>query len=55
MILSVSGPRQKIWFPGKPYLSQIPQIKIHSFAFHNNKDLTFSDVSGLGHDDALIF
>jgi ASPIC and UnbV/FG-GAP-like repeat len=30
----------------KMILSQIPQIKIHSFAFRNNKDLTFSDVSG---------
>jgi ASPIC and UnbV/FG-GAP-like repeat len=26
-------------------LSQIPQIKIHSFAFRNNQDLTFTDVS----------
>ena len=26
-------------------LSQIPQIKIHSFAFRNNGDLTFTDVS----------
>jgi len=26
-------------------LSQIPQIRIHSFAFRNNKDLTFTDVS----------
>jgi hypothetical protein len=26
-------------------LDQIPQIKIHSFAFRNNGDLTFSDVS----------
>ena len=26
-------------------LGQIPQIKIHSFAFRNNKDLTFTDVS----------
>jgi ASPIC and UnbV/FG-GAP-like repeat len=32
--------------PKKMILSQIPQIKIHSFAFRNNKDLTFSDVSG---------
>ena len=30
----------------KMILSQIPQIKIHSFAFKNNKDLTFTDVSG---------
>ncbi len=30
----------------KMILSQIPQIKIHSFAFRNNKDLTFTDVSG---------
>jgi ASPIC and UnbV/FG-GAP-like repeat len=29
----------------KTMLDQIPQIKIHSFAFHNNKDLTFTDVS----------
>jgi hypothetical protein len=27
-------------------LGQIPQIKIHSFAFRNNNDLTFTDVSG---------
>jgi ASPIC and UnbV/FG-GAP-like repeat len=26
-------------------LAQIPQIKIHSYAYHNNQDLTFSDVS----------
>jgi hypothetical protein len=26
-------------------LSQIPQIKIHNYAFHNNGDLTFKDVS----------
>ncbi|HVM89365.1 MAG TPA: VCBS repeat-containing protein [Puia sp.] len=26
-------------------LSQIPQVKIHSFAFRNNRDLTFTDVS----------
>jgi hypothetical protein len=26
-------------------LSQIPQVKIHSFGFRNNHDLTFSDVS----------
>jgi ASPIC and UnbV/FG-GAP-like repeat len=29
----------------KTLLDQIPQIKIHSFAFKNNKDLTFTDVS----------
>ena len=29
----------------KTMLEQIPQVKIHSFAFQNNKDLTFSDVS----------
>ena len=29
----------------KMILSQIPQIKIHSFAFQNNNDLTFTDVS----------
>lgn len=29
----------------KTILDQIPQIKIHSFAFRNNKNLTFSDVS----------
>jgi hypothetical protein len=27
-------------------LEQIPRVKIHSFAFHNNGDLTFSNVSG---------
>lgn len=27
-------------------LDQIPQIKIHSFAFRNNGDLTFTNVSG---------
>ena len=26
-------------------LDQIPQVKIHNYAFRNNKDLTFSDVS----------
>jgi ASPIC and UnbV/FG-GAP-like repeat len=26
-------------------LDQIPQVKIHSFGFRNNRDLTFSDVS----------
>ncbi len=26
-------------------LSQIPQVKLHKYAFHNNGDLTFSDVS----------
>jgi ASPIC and UnbV/FG-GAP-like repeat len=29
----------------KTMLDQIPQIKIHSFAFKNNKDLTFTDMS----------
>jgi len=29
----------------KMMLSQIPQIKIHSFAFRNNSDLTFTNVS----------
>jgi hypothetical protein len=29
----------------KMILSQIPQIKIHSFAFRNNSDLTFTNVS----------
>src|SRR6202012_2087938 len=29
----------------KMILSQIPQVKIHSYGFHNNHDLTFSDVS----------
>jgi hypothetical protein len=29
----------------KMILDQIPQIKIHSFAFHNNGDLRFQDVS----------
>jgi hypothetical protein len=29
----------------KTLLDQIPRIKIHSFAFKNNKDLTFTDVS----------
>jgi hypothetical protein len=29
----------------KTILSQIPQIKIHSFAFRNNTDLTFTNVS----------
>lgn len=32
--------------PKKMILSQIPQIKIHSFAFQNNHDLTFTNVSG---------
>ena len=26
-------------------LAQIPQVKLHKYAFHNNGDLTFSDVS----------
>jgi hypothetical protein len=30
----------------KTILDQIPQIKIHSFAYQNNRDLTFTDVSG---------
>jgi ASPIC and UnbV/FG-GAP-like repeat len=29
----------------KTMLDQIPQIKIHSFAFKNNRDLTFTDMS----------
>ena len=30
----------------KSIMEQIPQVRIHNFAFHNNGDLTFSDVSG---------
>ena len=26
-------------------LAQIPQVKIHNYAFHNNGDLTFTDVT----------
>ena len=26
-------------------MNQIPQIKLHNYAFHNNGDLTFSDVT----------
>ena len=28
-------------------LSQIPQVKLHKYAFHNNGNLTFSDVSSI--------
>jgi hypothetical protein len=37
--------------PKKTILDQIPQIKIHSFAYQNNKDLTFTDVT---HDWGLM-
>jgi len=30
----------------KEIISQIPQVKIHNYAYHNNGDLTFTDESG---------
>ena len=31
--------------PKEQVLKQIPEIKLHNYAFHNNGDLTFSDAS----------
>ncbi len=53
MILLISRPQATNLASKQMILSQIPQIKIHSFAFQNNQDLTFTDVFGrLGPDDA---
>lgn len=40
--------RNKAWLstPKAEILKQVPEVKIHNYLFRNNKDLTFSDMSG---------
>ena len=45
MILPCSGTRLTLLPSKNQILMQVPEVKLHNYAFRNNGDLTFTDVS----------
>ena len=43
--MSLSKEMQQVLHAKDEILKQIPQVKLHNYAFHNNGDLTFKDVT----------